>query len=141
MLTICIGLAGPVAAAVDAEYIEDEAFLDEFTFLQDAGTVETAAKHRQEIGMSPSAVTVFTREDIEASGASTITDLLRQVPGMDVIIASPAFTGVVSRLYWSAEGWHYLVLIDGREINSEILGLVPWGVQPVSMDDGGCATA
>ena len=40
--------------------------MDELDFLQDAGMVELAARHQQEIGMSPSAITVITREEIEA---------------------------------------------------------------------------
>ena len=51
---------------------------DELAFLQDDNMVELAARHRQEIGMSPSAVWVITREEIETSGASTIPDLLRR---------------------------------------------------------------
>ena len=43
---------------------EEIELLDEFTFLEDAGMVELAARHRQEIGMSPSAVTVLTRKDV-----------------------------------------------------------------------------
>ena len=54
-------------------------FMDELDFLQDAEMVELAARHRQKIGQSPSAITVFTREDIETTGATNVIDLLRQV--------------------------------------------------------------
>ena len=57
--------------------------IDEFALLQEEAMVESAARHKQEIGMSPSAITVITREDIEASGANGFADLLRLVPGMD----------------------------------------------------------
>jgi iron complex outermembrane receptor protein len=115
--------------------VVDADFLDEFAFLEDAGMVESAALHRQEIGMSPSAITVITREDIEASGATTITDLLRIVPGMDVITASPSYSGTSSRMYWTSENFYILVLIDGREANVELMGQAPWGLQPISLDD------
>jgi iron complex outermembrane receptor protein len=113
---------------------EDE-FLDEFAFLEDAGTVELASRHRQEIGRSPAAITVLTREDIETSGALTVPDLLRMVPGADVIVDSPSYTAMTSRFYWSNENHYYLVLIDGREANNELLGQVPWQVQPITLDD------
>jgi outer membrane receptor protein involved in Fe transport len=109
--------------------------MDEFAFLQDAGMVESSARHRQRIGMSPSAITVITREDIETSGASTIPDLLRLVPGMDVMVVSPALTAITGRLNWTWEGHHFLVLVDGREANMELMGMVNWEIQPFTLSD------
>jgi len=137
LIAILFILASATSSAdmdTSTELVEEE-FLDEFAFLEDAGMVELAARHKQEIGMSPSAVTVLTREDIEASGATNLPDLLRLVPGMDVQVASTSFYAVTSRLYWSDENIHYLVLVDGRDAVTEVLGQVAWGVQPVSLDD------
>ncbi len=97
--------------------------------------VSSAARHRQLVGMSPSAITVITREDIATSGASSIPDLLRQVPGMEVVNIYPDYTAVSSRMYWSWEGQYYLVLIDGREANFELLGWVFWAGLPISLED------
>jgi len=114
---------------------EESEFIDEFTLLAEDAMIELAARHKQDIGMSPSAVTVFTRKDIEASGATSITDLLRLVPGMDVVVATPAFTAVTSRLYWVNENWHYLVLVDGRDATLELIGTPFWEVQPILLED------
>ena len=114
---------------------EEGEIIDEFTFLMEEDIVESAARHKQEIGMSPSAITVITREDIEASGATTIPDLLRMIPGMDVVIASRFFTSISARLYWTFENNLYLVLVDGREANVELAGQAPWEFQPISMHD------
>jgi outer membrane cobalamin receptor len=114
--------------------MEDE-LMDEFAFLEESGVVESAARHKQEIGMSPSAITVITREDIEASGANTVADLLRMVPGMDVAVASPFVTAITSRLYWTYENNHYLVLVDGREANIELFGQSAWEMQPIELED------
>jgi outer membrane receptor for ferrienterochelin and colicin len=108
---------------------------DEFAFLEDAEMVESAARHRQEIGMSPSAVTVLTRDDVEASGATNLPDLLRLVPGMDVVIVSPAYASVSSRTQWTNTNNHYQVLIDGRDANHELLGQTPWHIESISLDD------
>ena len=108
--------------------VVDADFLDEFAFLEDAGMVESAALHRQEIGMSPSAITVITRQDIEASGANTIPDLLRMVPGMDVVVASPGTLAITARMYWSEENIQYLVLVDGRDATLELMGQPVWGI-------------
>jgi outer membrane receptor protein involved in Fe transport len=98
-------------------------------------TVYSAAKHEQEIGESPSSITVISREDIEASGANTMADLLRLVPGMDVVISSAFYTSVSSRLNWNTENQYYLVLVDGREANVELLGRPFWELEPISLDD------
>jgi len=120
----------------DIETTEEDAFIDEFTLLmEDAGIVESAARHKQAIGMSPSAITVITRADIEASGATTVPDLLRLVPGMNVVIDNPFFTAITTRLYFTEEGIHILVLIDGREINFDPLGFPPWEITPLLLDD------
>jgi iron complex outermembrane receptor protein len=114
---------------------EEEGLEDEFALLEDAETVELAARHRQKIGMSPSAVTVITREDIMTSGAATVTDLLRLVPGMDVVISSRAQSSITSRLNWTYEGNQYLVMVDGRDAMLEILGFVMWEVQPIFLEE------
>jgi iron complex outermembrane receptor protein len=122
-------------AYFDEETGEEDALIDEFTFLEDAEMVESASRHRQEIGMSPSAVTVLTREDVEASGATTIPDLLRLVPGMDVVAVSPSFAHTSSRMHWANANNHYQVLIDGRDAVNELLGATPWHAETVSLDD------
>ena len=114
---------------------EESEIIDEFALLQEEAIVELASRHKQEIGMAPSAVTVITREDIEASGASTLTDLLRLVPGMDVIISSPMLTSIGARLGWSDENNFFLVLVDGREVNLELLGMPLLDTQPIFIDD------
>ncbi len=115
---------------------DDDLGLDEeFALLQDEAVVQLPARHKQDVGMSPSAVTVLTREDIATSGATNIPDLLRLVPGMDVVIASPYSSSVISRMHWTYENNAYLVLIDGREANEDFLGQAPWEVQPIYLDD------
>ncbi len=119
----------------DLDDLDDLGLDAEFALLQDEAVVELAARHKQDIGMSPSAVTVITREDIATSGARTIPDLLRLVPGMDVVVVSPFNTSITSRIHWTYENNVYLVLIDGREANNDLLGQAPWEVQPIALED------
>jgi len=119
-------------AVVDDEELE---LIDEFAFLEDAGMIELASRHRQEIGMSPSAITVLTREDVEASGATTLPDLLRMVPGIDVVMTSPSYYSVSSRLFWNASNSYFQLLIDGRDCINEILGMTTWQAEIVSLED------
>ncbi|MBW1807399.1 MAG: TonB-dependent receptor [Deltaproteobacteria bacterium] len=119
----------------DFEAESGDELTDEFAFLEEGAVVESASRHRQETGLSPSAITVITREDIEASGATTLADLLRLVPGMDVLIGSPILTSIVARLGLDDENNYFLILVDGREVNLELLGLALLEVQIFSLDD------
>jgi outer membrane receptor protein involved in Fe transport len=85
--------------------------------------------------MSPSAVTVLTRDDVEASGATNLPDLLRLVPGMDATISTPSFASLSSRLYWTNGNHYYQLLIDGRDAMFEVIGQVPWMAEVISLDD------
>jgi len=144
-MLVVVLLGSALAAANGLEdtsrvaYLEDETegadLYDEFTFLEDAGMVESTSRHRQEIGMSPAAVTVLTREDVEASGATNIPDLLRLVPGMDVVVLSPSQSSVSSRMHWTSANNHYAVFIDGRDAIPELLGQIPWMVETIALDD------
>jgi len=102
---------------------------DEFALLEEAlaaDEVESASKHRQSIFWSPSAVTVFTREDIQNSSAATITDLLRRVPGFDVYDVKSTYPLVGARALTEDSNNLVLLLVDGREAMVEITGFAYW---------------
>jgi iron complex outermembrane receptor protein len=84
---------------------------------------------------SPSAITVFTQEDIQASGARTLPELLRLVPGMDINIVSPTWYSVGVRGGTVQMGDSVLLLVDGRDMTAEFLGAPLWSVLPCSVDD------
>ena len=60
--------------------------------------VSIASKVKEDVAKAPSIVTVITAEEIENMGARTITDVLRIVPGFDIIKS-----GLVDHLllYWN----------------------------------------
>ncbi len=123
----------PARAQDEAE--EEELFEEEFELLQDENVVFSASRHQQQIQMSPAAVTVITRGQIETAAALSIVDIFRRVPGIEVITNSPAFTAVCARLPSTYENHLFLVLIDGRQANIELWGQAPWEIQPFSIDD------
>jgi iron complex outermembrane recepter protein len=121
--------------SLSAKPEEGEGLAAEFEFLQEDAQVELASRHRQDIGMSPSSVTVITREDIEASGANTLVDLFRLIPGMDVVITCPIETAINSRMNWSTRNNKILILVDGRETLAELFGFTIVELQVFSLDD------
>ena len=58
---------------------------DEFMLFQKTKYVRIASKKEEDINKEPSIVTVITAKEIENMGARTLTDILRTVPGFDII--------------------------------------------------------
>jgi outer membrane cobalamin receptor len=83
-----------------------------------AGVVFSASKHKQDIGESPSAITVISREQIENTHCTDVICLLRQVPEVGVIRYTPMFAAVGARALVDEAGDKVLVMVDGQEINS-----------------------
>ncbi len=104
-------------------------------FFAPAESVVSAARHVQPLERSPSAITVLTREDIEASGARVLPEVLRLVPNMDVYTIESLWSvvGVRGATYVNSD--NMLLLVDGRDVTMEVLGLPIWTFQHFSMDD------
>ncbi len=62
-------------------------------------TVISAAKGEQRISEAPPAITVNIDEDIRNSGAITIADILRMVPGLDIMEISASDLVINARGY------------------------------------------
>ncbi len=121
--------AWPAPAALAQE--GDEELEEEFELLEEsAEVVVSAARHEQKIGFSPSAVVVITRREIEASGAATLTDLLRRWPVTHIYEFDP--------LYPTAEvrtSYRVMLLIDGREANLEMFVSPFYACLPVGLPE------
>jgi vitamin B12 transporter len=79
--------------------------------------VVTATRSPEEERDLGSATTVITRERIERSGATTVLELLRSVPGVDLLRqgGDGSLTSVFLR---GTNSTHALVLVDGARVNS-----------------------
>lgn len=83
--------------------------------------VVTPSRREAPIVETAPAVTVITREQIERKQAVTVLDVLREVPGVNVI-ESGSLGSTASVLVRGADSDQVLVLIDGVEVNSTTLG-------------------
>jgi len=117
---------------VRAEEIDDFEELDLEELLD---VVYTAARHKQDISESPSAITVVDREMIENTHCTDVVCLLRQVPEVDVLRVTPFWTSVGARALTNEFGDRVLVLIDGQENNIETFGVSVWQAMPIHMED------
>ncbi|WP_348223748.1 TonB-dependent receptor [Capsulimonas sp.] len=93
--------------------------------------IVTASKTAQHISDSPAAVTVITAEQIQQSGATTIAELMRSVPGADVMEPNKSQANIAIRGFNNVYSNKILVMIDGRSINEDIEGNVFWNTEPL----------
>lgn len=86
----------------------------------DAGEVVVSAARTETSTLSiPTPITVVTREQIEASGAATVTDILRGQPGVQVsdLTGDGGNTVVSVRGFAQTANSNVLILVDGRRLN------------------------
>lgn len=81
--------------------------------------VVTASRVATPLSQANSAITVISAEAIEASGQPLVTDVLRQVPGLD-ISRSGGGGGNVSVFIRGTDSKHTLILVDGVEYNDPV---------------------
>jgi outer membrane receptor protein involved in Fe transport len=99
--------------------------------------VVSASRVEQQLRDVPANVTVITREDIEASPARTVDDLLRQVPGFSLfrrsssLVTHPTTQGVSLRGIGPSGVSRTLVLLDGVPLNDPFGGWVYWSKVPL----------
>ncbi|HEY8210700.1 MAG TPA: TonB-dependent receptor [Myxococcaceae bacterium] len=98
-------------------------------------TVVTASRRAQTTLEAPNATTVITSDDIRLSGATTIVDLLRRVPGAEVMAMGVGSTNVSFRGFNQRLANKVLVLLDGRTEYQDFLGLTVWPAIPVGLEE------
>src|SRR5688572_14225329 len=77
-----------------------------------------ATKTRVDVAKAPVSVTVLTPDDIRRSGANNLGELLRTVPGLDVLESFPSYISVSARGTSESFVNNMLVLIDGRRFET-----------------------
>ena len=105
--------------------------------LEQLGEVEvtTVSKQPEEVWQTAAAVFVVTQDDIRRSGATSIPELLRLVPGVDVALGQSGSWDVGIRGFNSGFSKDILVLIDGRSVYTPLFEGVYWDVQDLVFDD------
>ena len=98
-------------------------------------TVITASKREQKLSEAPNAIYVITAEDIKHSGAVDVPDLLRMVPGIDVVNVYGNSYGVSGRGFNERFAQRMLFVIDGRSIYTTFFGGVFWENEQIFLED------
>ncbi|MGP1835221.1 TonB-dependent receptor plug domain-containing protein [Shewanella frigidimarina] len=97
--------------------------------------VTSVSKQKQPLSNSPAAIYVITSEHIRNSGATSIPQVLRDVPGLHVGQIDSQKWAISSRGFNGRYNNKLLVLMDGRTLYSPIFSGVYWEVQDTLMAD------
>jgi iron complex outermembrane recepter protein len=105
--------------------------------LAELGKVEvtTASKEPTQLWQTAAAVYVLTNEEIRRSGATSIPEALRLVPGVEVARIDADHWSVAVRGFAGQFSKSLLVLIDGRSVYTPLFSGVYWDAQNVLLDD------
>ena len=99
---------------------------EEFPLFEEIPVVVTASQKPERITAAPSIISVITKEDIERMGARTITDVLRTIPGIDIVQDQFGVSQIIVRGLGlngtSGDSAGVKILIDGHTLNDPFTG-------------------
>lgn len=98
-------------------------------------TVTTVSRAPETSTLVPAALDVITEEDIRRSGATSIPEVLRLVPGMQVARINGGIWSIGIRGFADRLARSMLVLIDGRAVYSRLFAGTYWEVQDTLLED------
>jgi len=126
---LTLGLTSPVLLA------DHGAYLDEQDFLVDIPEVTSATRLPQKLTETPASVSVIDRKTIIASGARTIPDLMRLVPGFQSFHSSA--NKFATTYHGASDNFprRLEVMIDGRSVYLPLLATVDWTSLGISLED------
>ena len=133
----CIAMAVVLAARVGfADDPIEDANLAEMS-LEELMNIEvySVSKRGQSLHDSAAAIYVLTQDDIRRSGATSIPEALRWVPGIEVAHIDSSIWAITSRGFNERFGNKLLVLIDGRSVYTPLFAGVYWDVQDTLLED------
>ncbi len=97
--------------------------------------VVSASKIESSLVNAPATMTVVTSEKLATIPGQNYADLLRSVPGLNVIQLSARDANITNRQATSTISNSDLVLLDGRSLVLDFFGLVLWDFVPSNTSD------
>src|SRR5882762_5134878 len=138
-LASLLSVAGPLLAssAHSAEIDQNPPASLKQLSLEQLGNIEvtTASKKPEQVWRTPAAISVITQEDIRRSGVTSIPEVLRLAPGLEVARTDSDHWAVGVRGFGGQFSKSLLVLIDGRSVYSPLFAGVYWQVQDTPLED------
>lgn len=105
--------------------------------LEQLGDIEisTASRREEKLSDSPASVFVLTGEDIRRSGATSIPEALRLVPGLAVSRSNSSIWAISARGFNDIFSNKLLVMVDGRTVYTPVFSGTYWDAQDYKLSD------
>ena len=105
--------------------------------VEDLGKIHVTLGSKKEETLldTPAAISVLTQDDIHRSGATSIPEALRLVPGMDVAQVDSHTWAISARGFNDVFADKLLVMQDGRSVYTPLFSGVFWDVQDTLMEN------
>jgi outer membrane receptor protein involved in Fe transport len=127
MLATALPAAGPDQSGKNLGDLSIEELMNE--------SVTSVSGHEQRLGDAAAAIAVLSNDDLRRSGAATIMEALRLVPGMEVGAVNSSQMAVSARGFNGVFSNKLLVLVDGRAVYNPLFSGVYWDLQQTIMED------
>lgn len=135
----------PAAAAIEVDgqdvsqlsKIEDASLegLLGLSLEEQLGKTEAASRSNESVLRAPATISTLDAVQIRLSGATTLPDLLRVVPGVSVVHNAAGNDVVSIRGTGGLANNNTILLIDGIPINNPLDGSVSWDLVPLHIED------
>lgn len=132
---VCMWLGVSSAMAENVKPLSPEDFLR--MSLEDLANIEVSSvlKKPEKLSDAAAAVYVITHEDIRRSGYTSIPEILRLAPNLQVSRVDSSQYAITARGFNSTAANKLQVLIDGRSVYTPLFSGVFWDVQDVMPED------
>ncbi len=97
--------------------------------------ITSVSKKMEKASKAAAAVFVMSQDDITRSGATSIPELLRMVPGLQVARIDANKWAISSRGFNAFSADKLLLLMDGRTLYNPLFSGVLWNVQDTMLED------
>jgi iron complex outermembrane receptor protein len=134
----CLALQGAAWAAADLQLAaaRTPASLSRLSIEELAEIeVSSVSKRPERLADAAASVFVITADDIRRSGASTLPEILRLAPNVQVARANANSHAISARGFNNTSANKLLVMIDGRSVYTPLHSGVFWDVQDVMVRD------
>ena len=135
LLASALVLATPISARASGEQQRPPSLTE--LSLEQLGDIEvtSVSKRPEEIWRTAAAVHVITHDDIRRSGATSIPEVLRLAPGVEVARIDSDHWSIGVRGFGDQFSKSLLVLIDGRSIYTPLFAGMYWPAHDALLDD------
>ena len=97
--------------------------------------IVTASRTEELLVNAPAAVTIINDRTIESMPTQNYADLMRAIPGVNVVQMSARDFSVTPRQATVIPAGSQLVMIDGRSTNQDYFGYVAWDFLPTNLSE------